>query len=505
MIQCILQLQIVLILIFIHFYEGEALDEKLTKAITERYVSEIIGALTKNESKMDHLRSETKLFINPKSLLLKENYHESKAMQIFLKKHVIHLSEKQVDLNEFSLFQEVIMENRRLDGYVKYSGPSISKLRLRTILENVFTVPRSFETEKTWKKDVGNFITGQIHSSGLIGGIQLFECQTLYINETTMNNNMFGKNIFGIYPGKKWGTPEDEIVIIGSHWDTLETTDGLNDNGSGSAGILEITRAFMARNVIPDNSFIVVAFDVEEYGLQGSLFFVEKFLIPKILLPYGIKSPPRVIILDTLLNYDTKSESQFIPENWVKPAPKAVSWVKKNKNQGDFLAIYNREKTDAGLVETLKKQLTKDSKLKMLEFDLKLNKSDRETISSNVEFLTSDHTRFWFPKNILASGFHAILVTDTGPYRGEMAKCYHSACDSLRFGYTASFKNYDYYLESISLIYDAVVEMTTTPTKNTLMNPFNLFNLDESSSMVNIPNFYLIVSVHFLLFQFVAL
>ncbi|CAB4060098.1 PLK1 [Lepeophtheirus salmonis] len=109
MIQCILQLQIVLILIFIHFYEGEALDEKLTKAITERYVSEIIGALTKNESKMDHLRSETKLFINPKSLLLKENYHESKAMQIFLKKHVIHLSEKQVDLNEFSLFQEVIM------------------------------------------------------------------------------------------------------------------------------------------------------------------------------------------------------------------------------------------------------------------------------------------------------------------------------------------------------------------------------------------------------------
>ncbi|CAB4060099.1 TBX20 [Lepeophtheirus salmonis] len=296
--------------------------------------------------------------------------------------------------------------------------------------------PGVLKQRRHGKKDVGNFITGQIHSSGLIGGIQLFECQTLYINETTMNNNMFGKNIFGIYPGKKWGTPEDEIVIIGSHWDTLETTDGLNDNGSGSAGILEITRAFMARNVIPDNSFIVVAFDVED--------------------------PPRVIILDTLLNYDTKSESQFIPENWLKPAPKAVSWVKKNKNQGDFLAIYNREKTDAGLVETLKKQ---------------------ETISSNVEFLTSDHTRFWFPKNILASGFHAILVTDTGPYRGEMAKCYHSACDSLRFGYTASFKNYDYYLESISLIYDAVVEMTTTPTKNTLMNPFNLFNLDESSSM----------------------
>ena len=43
-----------------------------------------------------------------------------------------------------------------------------------------------------------------------------------------------GANIFGILPGKLWGTSRDRVVIIGAHWDTMTETDGYNDNGSGS-------------------------------------------------------------------------------------------------------------------------------------------------------------------------------------------------------------------------------------------------------------------------------
>ena len=42
-----------------------------------------------------------------------------------------------------------------------------------------------------------------------------------------------GANIFGILPGKLWGTSRDRVVIIGAHWDTMTETDGYNDNGSG--------------------------------------------------------------------------------------------------------------------------------------------------------------------------------------------------------------------------------------------------------------------------------
>lgn len=42
-----------------------------------------------------------------------------------------------------------------------------------------------------------------------------------------------GTNIVGIYPGANYGTPEDKILILGAHWDTVPNSDGYNDNGSG--------------------------------------------------------------------------------------------------------------------------------------------------------------------------------------------------------------------------------------------------------------------------------
>ena len=43
-----------------------------------------------------------------------------------------------------------------------------------------------------------------------------------------------GINIIGIYPGEKFYTSEDKILVVGAHWDTTAFTDGYNDNGSGA-------------------------------------------------------------------------------------------------------------------------------------------------------------------------------------------------------------------------------------------------------------------------------
>ena len=55
-----------------------------------------------------------------------------------------------------------------------------------------------------------------------------------------------GTNIIGMFPGKFWGTQQDNPLIIGAHWDTTETTVGFNDNGSCVTVVLESARILVS-------------------------------------------------------------------------------------------------------------------------------------------------------------------------------------------------------------------------------------------------------------------
>lgn len=87
-----------------------------------------------------------------------------------------------------------------------------------------------------------------------------------------------GTNIIGILQGREWGTPNDHPVLVGAHWDTVAFTPGTDDNGSGTAAMLEAARAIAHSDCSPKHSIIFVAFDLEEVGSQGSLLFIKDFL-----------------------------------------------------------------------------------------------------------------------------------------------------------------------------------------------------------------------------------
>ncbi len=82
--------------------------------------------------------------------------------------------------------------------------------------------------------------------------------------------------MFGIYPSRLWGTPEDRVLVLGAHWDTWQDSDGFNDNGSGLAAILEVARVMTQARCSLTTSVIFAAFDMEEIGNQGSLEFVHR-------------------------------------------------------------------------------------------------------------------------------------------------------------------------------------------------------------------------------------
>jgi len=78
-------------------------------------------------------------------------------------------------------------------------------------------------------------------------------------------------NVIAETPG---GDPS-RTVVIGAHLDSVPAGPGINDNGSGSAGILEIAEVFAAQGRTPRNKLRFMWYGVEELGLVGSTKYVE--------------------------------------------------------------------------------------------------------------------------------------------------------------------------------------------------------------------------------------
>lgn len=68
------------------------------------------------------------------------------------------------------------------------------------------------------------------------------------------------------------GGDPNKVIVVGAHLDSVGTGPGINDNGSGSAAILEIAQAL--RGVYPKNKIRFIWFSAEESGLLGSEHYV---------------------------------------------------------------------------------------------------------------------------------------------------------------------------------------------------------------------------------------
>ena len=99
------------------------------------------------------------------------------------------------------------------------------------------------------------------------------------------------KNVIGVLEGE--GTLKEETIIVGAHYDHLghggdgsmqpgstEIHNGADDNGSGSAGLLELVRRIAGRKEKLPRRIVFMAFTGEERGLLGSAHYVKTPLFP---------------------------------------------------------------------------------------------------------------------------------------------------------------------------------------------------------------------------------
>ncbi|WP_428961383.1 M28 family metallopeptidase [Micromonospora fluostatini] len=104
-----------------------------------------------------------------------------------------------------------------------------------------------------------NYVKGRLDAAGYTTTVQSFTY-----------NGATGYNLIADWPG---GDP-NAVVMTGAHLDSTTAGPGINDNGTGSAAILEVALAVARTGFSPDKHLRFAWWGAEELGLRGSRHYV---------------------------------------------------------------------------------------------------------------------------------------------------------------------------------------------------------------------------------------
>lgn len=194
------------------------------------------------------------------------------------------------------------------------------------------------------------------------------------------------------------GPKGSPLIIIGAHYDVCGDQPGADDNASGVAGLLMLTKLLAA------NTALTQRYELVFYSLEEPPHFRTEYMGSAVhaanLKANGM--PVRYMIsLETIGFFSDKKGSQEYP------FPLGVFYP----STGNFIAMVGRS-ADATLIDYLKGGFMKGT-------DLKLISLAAPSFVTGVDF--SDHLNYW------KQGWPAVMITDTAFMRNHN---YHELGDT---------------------------------------------------------------------------
>ncbi|NJM96582.1 MAG: M28 family peptidase [Phormidesmis sp. RL_2_1] len=196
-----------------------------------------------------------------------------------------------------------------------------------------------------------------------------------------------------VIPGKQ---PTLAPILIGAHYDTVIDSPGADDNASGVA-VLLVLAEILFKNP-PRRPIHLIAFDLEEYGLIGSLTCAQTW--------HDQQRPLHLMLSLEMLGYYSS-----VPHSQTYPV-KLLSRV--YPNTGDFVALIGDIRAIPHMMRMKRCLRRADAPCEWLP----VIHQGRQLPDTR----RSDHAPFW------DRGYRAILVTDTANLRNPH---YHSPSDKL--------------------------------------------------------------------------
>ena len=201
----------------------------------------------------------------------------------------------------------------------------------------------------------------------------------------------------------KGNANNDEIVIVGAHYDTAMGTKGANDNASGVAALLELARAMRDKNTDRTIKFVFFVNEEPPYfhtGTMGSYRYA-----------FGLKEQETnvtaMLSLETIGYYSDRPGSQFypFPMNLLYP------------DKGNFIAFVGNMGSRSLVRESVKAFRS--------SVDFPSEGAAVPGFLPGVDW--SDHWGFW------QNGYPGIMVSDTALYRYSHYHTYEDTPEKLDY------------------------------------------------------------------------
>lgn len=209
---------------------------------------------------------------------------------------------------------------------------------------------------------------------------------------------------------------KNRVMVVGAHLDSVRAGPGINDNGSGSATILEVALLYKSLKITPKNKLRFIWFGAEEGGLLGSKFYVKSLSRAE---NHGIQA---------MLNFDMLGSSNY------------VRFVYDGNNSSKAAPMSQSGPAGSGFLEEI-----------FLNYFSSKNMPTHPTAFDG----RSDYGPFvqaGIPAGGLFSGAEGIKSKALAAIYGGTAKapfdpCYHRSCDD--FAHTGGDPNFSLALKSL--------------------------------------------------------